>query len=365
MTIANRQKSRVLKEVGMQTKLSERKQKILKLLVARYISTAQPISSSDVKNDYDEDISSATIRSELASLEELGYLIQPHVSAGRIPSNKAYRMYVESLPAQTKGNELSVADIRSYFERKMGEVEDIIRTTAQVISDITNYTSVIVVKKMSEVVVKSIKLVDIGAESALVIIITNAGIIKDNIIDLPKDMGGGYLDTASKILNDLFADKSIDEIRKTKDSIENELKEYKSLLNDIIELIENYSDGKHDKVFVEGRAKLLDYPEYNQIDKVKSVLAQIDKKDELGDMITCNEGFEFSVKIGKDEDGIDNCSIVSARYKIDGKQEVHAGVIGPERMNYTKVFNVLSHIDDAIKAIIDKKEDCNDKEEDK
>lgn len=344
--------------------LSLRKQKILKLLVARYISTAQPVSSSDIKNDYGEDISSATIRSELSALEELGYLIQPHVSAGRIPSNKAYRLYVESLPREAKGSELTVAGIRNYFERKMGDVEDIIRTTAQIISDVTNYTSVIVVKNNSDIIVKSIKLVDIGAESALVIIITNAGIIKDNIIDLPKDMGGGYLDTASKILNDLFAEKNICEIKNIKERIEIELADYKALLNEIIELIENYSEGKRDKVFVEGTAKLLDYPEYSQVDKAKSVLAKIDKRTELGELIACNEGIEFSVKIGKDEDGLDNCSIVSAKYRIDGKQEVHAGVIGPERMDYSKVINVLSHIDEAIKSIIDKKEDGNDEKED-
>lgn len=344
--------------------LSKRKQKILKLLVSRYITTAQPVSSSDIKNDYGEDISSATIRSELSALEEMGYLIQPHVSAGRIPSNKAYRLYVENLPIESKNNELTVNDVRNYFERKMGEIEDVIRSTAQVISDVTNYTSVIVVKNTSEIIVKSIKLVDIGAESALVIIITNAGIIKDNIIDLPKDIGGGYLDTASKMLNDMFSEKSIEQIKATKDRIEDELADYKGLLEDIIELIENYSDGKHNKVYIEGTSKLLDYPEYHQIEKAKSVLAQIDKKEKLGEIITCNEGIEFSVKIGKDEDGIDNCSVVSAKYKINGKQEVHAGVIGPERMDYSKVFNVLSHIDEAIKSIIDKKEDCNDKKED-
>lgn len=343
--------------------LSSRKQKILRLLVARYISTAQPVSSSDIKGDYQEDISSATIRSELSALEELGYLIQPHVSAGRIPSNKAYRFYVESLPKEAKGSELTVAGVRNYFERKMGEVEDIIRTTAQIISDVTNYTSVIVVKNTSDIVVRSIKLVDIGAESALVIIITNAGIIKDNIIDLPKAMGGGYLDTASKILNDLFADKNIEEIKSVKEHIEEELADYKALLNEIIELIENYS-GKRDKVYVEGRAKLLEYPEYFQVDKAKNVLAKIDQREELGELIACNEGIELSIKIGKDEDGLDNCSIVSAKYKFDGKQEVHAGVIGPERMDYSKVINVLSHIDEAISSIIEKKEDGNDKKED-
>ncbi len=354
----------IAREALVKNSLSLRKQKILKLLVSRYISTAQPVSSSDIKVDFEEDISSATIRSELSALEELGYLIQPHVSAGRIPSNKAYRFYVESLPKELGGKDVAVRDVRNYFERKMGEIEDIVRTTAQIISDITNYTSVVVVKKPSDVLVKSIKLVDIGADSALVIIITNAGIIKDNIIDLPKDIGGGYLDTASKILNDLFADKTVEEIKETKNHIENELSDYKSLLNDIIELIENYSDGKNSKIFVEGAAKLLDYPEYYQIDKAKSVLAEIDKKEHLGELITRNDGIEFSVRIGKDDDGIDNCSIVSARYRIDGKQEVHAGVIGPERMDYSKVFNVLSHIEEAIKEIIDKKEDCNDKKED-
>ena len=139
-------------------KLTDRKQRILRCLVQRYIKTAQPVSSSDIKNDLEEDISSATIRSELAGLEEMGYLEQPHVSAGRIPTALAYKIYVQSLPAVSNAQS-HVEELKTFFDQKMQEVEDVVKSTAKVLSDVTNYTSVIVVKNVSNIVIRKIKLI--------------------------------------------------------------------------------------------------------------------------------------------------------------------------------------------------------------
>lgn len=338
--------------------LSARKKKILTLLVARYIATAQPVSSGDIKAMWtDGDISSATIRAELSTLEDMGYLSQPHVSAGRVPSSKAYRLYVETLPAVADRSVGSIADIRSYFDNKMGAVEDVVRTTAHIISDVTNYTSVIVVKNICDVIVKGIKLVDLGDDSALVVIVTDSGLIKDNVIELPKGMGSGYLDAACTMLNNIFAGKTIDQIKASRDNLDAELSEFKGILNDIIEVIERFSQSSAD-VYVHGTAKLLEHPEYAETDNAKNVLQVIDSKTQLTEIMTNDGEVEISVRIGKDEDGIDNCSIISARYKIGTEKEVHAGVIGPERMDYNKVIQVLKHLDEAIKSIDnDKKED--------
>ncbi len=337
--------------------LSARKKKILTLLVAKYIATAQPVSSGDIKEAMDDDISSATIRSELSTLEDMGYLVQPHVSAGRIPSSKAYRLYVETLPSVAGSAKAAVADIRSYFDGKMNEIEDVVRATAHVISDVTNYTSVIVVKNISDVIVKGIKLVELDAESALVVIITDSGVIKDNIIDLPRNMGSGYLDAACTMLNNMFAGKTIDQIKASRDNLDLELSEFKEILNDIIAVIEKYSS-RQAGVYVDGTAKLLEHPEYSEPGSARNVLTALDNKAELSNMMTKDGDIELSVKIGKDEDGIDNCSIISARYKIGTDKEVHAGVIGPERMDYEKVIKVLKHLDEAFKTIDkDKKED--------
>lgn len=336
--------------------LSLRKQKILCLLVARYIETAQPVASADIKEDYGNDISSATIRAELAALESMGYLVQPHVSAGRIPTAKAYKVYVEAMPAGDTGLP-QVADMRAYLDQKMEQVGDVIRSTAQVLSDVTNYTSVIVVKNVGNVVVRSVKLVDLGNDSALVVIITDSGVLKDCIIDLPPHIGESYINTATELLNRMFGGKTVEGIREAMDTMEDDIAEYKSILDQIIDSLERYNRSSHAKVCVEGTAKLLDYPEYsNEVDKVKSVLNIIERKDILTDMVTTDDDLEFSFRIGK-EDGIENASLVSATYRISDTHEVHCGVIGPERMDYKKVVQVLHRLESTVKSILDDEEE--------
>ena len=333
--------------------LSIRKQKILCLLVARYIETAEPVSSGDIKNDYGEEISSATIRAELAALEKMGYLVQPHVSAGRIPTAMAYKLFVETIP--TEGAMLpQMTDLKAYLDNKMDDVADVIRSTAEVLSDVTNYTSVIVVKNVGNVRVKDIKLVDIGGDKALVIIITDSGILKDCIIDLPQDMGEGYLKTSADMLNRMFADLTVDEIRDKMQAVDEEIQAYKDILDQIITSLEHFEDGNA-RVFVEGTSKLLDYPEYNaEVDNMRGVLSLLENKETLTDMVSDTD-VEFSFRIGK-EDGIEHGSLVSATYRINGNQEVHAGVIGPERMDYKKVVSVLSYLEMTIKSILNDKE---------
>ena len=333
--------------------LSIRKQKILCLLVARYIETAEPVSSADIVADYGEEISSATIRAELAALEKMGYLVQPHVSAGRIPTAKAYKLFVETIP--TEGAPLpQVADLKAYLDEKMDNMADVIRSTAQVLSDTTNYTSVIVVKNVGNVRVRDIKLVDIGGDKALVIIITDSGILKDCIIDLPPNMGDSYLRTSSDLLNRMFADLTVDEIRAKMTSVESEIQAYKDILDQIIASLEQFDNGDT-RVFVEGTSKLLDYPEYtDEVDNMRGVLSLLEHKEALMDMVTDSD-LEFSFRIGK-EDGIEHGSFVSATYRVSGNREVHAGVIGPERMDYKKVVSVLQYLEMTIKSILDDKE---------
>ena len=333
--------------------LTIRKQKILCLLVARYIETAEPVSSADIKEDYGEEISSATIRAELAALEKMGYLVQPHVSAGRIPTAKAYKLFVETIP--TEGPMVpQITDLKTYLDDKMDDVADVIRSTTQVLSDTTNYTSVIVVKNVGTVRVKDIKLVDLGGDKALVVIITDSGVLKDCIIDIPADMGDSYLKTSSDLLNRMFGGMTVDEIRDKMNSVEGEIQAYKDILDQIISSLERFGGGDA-SVFVEGTSKLLDYPEYtDEVDNMRGVLSLLEHKEELTDMVGDSD-VEFSFRIGK-EDGIEHGSLVSATYKVSGNREVHAGVIGPERMDYKKVIGVLQYLEMTIKSILDDKE---------
>ena len=323
--------------------LSSRKRKILGLLVERYIKTAEPVSSGEIKTLYGEEISSATIRSELASLEELGYLVQPHVSAGRIPTEAAYKLYVESVLAGEK-KEVQVAGVRDYLGKKIVEIEDVVRNTARVISDATNYTSVIVIKNTDDIRIREIKLVEVDAGKALVVIITDSGVIKDNIIDIPVNMGSGYVSAANNVINELFADRTLQEVKAQNDNIDGEISQYHDIFDKIIKLLEEYASGRHDKVYVEGTSKMFHHPEFAEISTAREFITMLDEKEKLGELMTNDGDIELSVRIGKPDGLSGNCSMVTARYSIGGTEIGKAGVIGPERMDYDKVVSVLHYI---------------------
>ena len=336
-------------------KLSLRKQKILQALVEEYISTGEPVSSGEIKTKYISDISSATIRSELAALEEMGYLNQPHVASGRIPTAKAYKMYCDTFVHKKPLTIKEKQTINSYFENKIVQMEDIVKQTAKIISDVTNYTSVIVLNDISKVKIREIKLVDIGFSQALVVVITDSGVLRDKTIALPEEMEDGYLNTANNLINNIFKGKSVDEISIPDELIDSEMDSFKELVDKLVDVLSSYMDDNDKKVYMEGELKILDYPEYNDIDQAKNFLSIVNHKDSLLKLVENNDDIEFTVKIGNEQGGIDNSAIVTAKYKINGKEVGQVGVIGPERMDYNKVVSVLNYMSKAVDEVVKNK----------
>ncbi|MDD4316338.1 MAG: heat-inducible transcriptional repressor HrcA [Clostridia bacterium] len=343
-------------------KLSDRKEKILKAVVDEYIKSATPVSSGEIKDKHFNNISSATIRSELSTLEDMGYLIKPHTSAGRIPSKDAYKLYIDrfmvKIPLKQKEMEL----IQNSFKERFEGVEEIVRRTAKVISDITNYTSVIVLSNINKVKIKEIKLVELDEHSALVIIITDSGIIRDKVIALSNPMSTVYVKDANALINKMFSGKTVAEIKSPDAIIKKELADFKELYDSIIAILESYGGTNDSNVFIEGTSKFLDYPEYD-LDSAKKFLTVLDTKEKFAELIEQNQDIEFSIRIGKDEScGLEKCAIVTARYKLNGKEIGHAGVIGPERMDYSKVVSVLSYVGKTLEKIADGGNDDKEKQ---
>lgn len=333
---------------------SERRKKILESVVDSYISAGEPVSSSTIREKYLPDVSSATIRNELALLEDMGYLVQPHVSAGRIPSSLAYRYYVDNLLALDK--EVGDLDeLKERFDTHLAGVEDIVRNTAKVISDVTNYTSVVVLSSLSTVI-NRLKLVDLGDGTALVIIMTDAGIIRDQLIEIDGDMSEDYLNQATKILNEIFCGMTLGEIQERSDLVDERIADYRGLFDGIIDVLKRYREKSGKQVYLEGTNKIFDYKEYEDVDNVKNFMSVIDAKEKLHELIEENNDIEFSVKIGKEEgDGLTHMALVTAKYSINGKEIGHAGVIGPERMDYKKVIKVLGQISSTLKTLSEDK----------
>lgn len=340
--------------------LSDRKRKILHAVVDLYISTGEPVSSADVQSKYLPDVSSATIRAELSALEALGYLEQPHTSAGRVPLKSAYKFYVGNVGKSQALTDAETAFIRQRFEEKLGEVGDITRQAAKIISDVTNYTSFLVTKNNPHVVIEEIKLISLKGGKALLLIVTDSGILADKTIDIAPDTKDEYLDTATKMLNKVFGGKEIGEINKTSylGEIEAEMEAFKEIFDEVIAVVKSYMSNRSDNVVVEGALKMLDYPEYNNVEDAKNFLTVISDEEKVNQLFASQEdSIEFSVRIGKEDSGVDKCAIITAAYKMGDEVVGQAGVIGPERMDYKRVISVLDYIKNTLKSILDNKKE--------
>lgn len=357
MYIVSTHKVRVLtKERGESMALDRRKLVILKAIIDDYIATATPIGSRTVSKKIDMDLSSATIRNEMFDLEEMGYLDQPHTSAGRIPSQKAFRYYVDEIIKRT---ELSIQDINqlnSYFNQQLNEVEEVINTTAKALSDTTNYTSLVLKPQLNKISIERIQLVYIGHERALLVIVTDAGLVKDTIIEIPENVDANLLFSISQMLSEKLNGCTISDLKRRFDMIiDGEMKTHRKFFSDLFDAIEEELASNSSKdVIYSGAKNILNYPEYNDIEKAKNFFKVLEKKDTLYKMLENAVNLEFTVKIGSEneEEDLKDCSIVTATYKIGEKTMGSFGVIGPVRMNYNKVISVIDYMGQSLSEIM-------------
>ncbi|MCH5157610.1 MAG: heat-inducible transcription repressor HrcA [Clostridiales bacterium] len=337
--------------------LTSRKEKILQAIVDGYIENPQPVSSAEIKEKHLPALSSATIRNEMAALEEMGYLTQPHASSGRVPTAEAYRLYVEKLMPRRKLSRSELKIVKRYFNRKVTEIDDMLKSTAKVISEITNLTSVAYLQSADDATVTNIRLVKISASSALIIIVTNLGVLKDTTINIGDGVTvtDEYCDRASKFVTQFFGGRKISEINRPKKIIKEVKKEYHQVFKTIIKIFKSYD---HDEVMsdiiLEGSAKILEQPEYANLQKAKAMLEFLDAKEELVPVLQNSDDMNITFKIGRDNelrDGMPECAIVTAQYSINGVTVGNAGVIGPIRMDYGKVVSVLDYLSRTVQML--------------
>lgn len=324
--------------------LSERKKKILSAIVDESIKTAEPISSKDLQEKYIQDLSSATIRNELMALEEMGFLSQPHTSAGRIPTAEGYKKYINELMPIKKLSKKEADSIKASFEERFYSMDAILNKAAKTISDATNYASMVYYGITDEAVVEKIGLIKLTDTQTMVVVATDLGLIKQetkNIQATEEELKG-----ASKILTDTFYGKKLEEIDSNSILLTKELARYQDIFNLIVDVITNREEDLDKNIAVSGKDKLLDYPEYHDINKLKKTFSLLDKKEDLYPLLSSNNGdLEINFKIGGDENlGITDCSIVTATYKSKGKPIGTAGVVGPVRMDYGKVVSILKNV---------------------
>ncbi len=331
---------------------------IIKAVVDSYIDSCQPISSSEIREKYLPTLSSATIRNELSALEEMGYLEQPHVSSGRIPTAEAYKMYVDKLMPKHKLTKSELTLIKQYFGQKLTDMDSLVKKTAKVISEITNLTSVACVRPLSDDVIQSVKIVKVTDTVALFIIVTDRTIIKDTFAEIPFGTADAYFEDASRFISELFGGHKISEVENPDRLAKNIRKEYEKIFRAVIKILRDYSNDNSGEIVLEGSSKILDQPEYTSLNKAKAMLQLLDAKERLYPVLSESGGMNLSIKIaGNNEmaEGAPECAIVTASYEMEGVIG-SAGVIGPMRMDYPKVVSVLEYIGKTLSSL-DNKED--------
>ena len=339
--------------------LSDRKKKILYSLVDDYIVTAEPVSSKKIQEEHLPDYSSATIRNELSALESMGYLVQPHTSAGRIPSQKAFRFYVDQLMV-TPLSQDEITAIEGHFVDKISSMQDVMSKVTTVLSEVTHLTSVAVEDSATGEVVQTIKLVRLTQGNALVLVVSDKNVFKDHIIEIPDNLSDNDLEKVNNWLNHLFTPKKIDELRALNldEVLDEELKVLQGLFEDVLKVLREVSKKKKE-IITQGAAQILDYPEYSDKDNAKQFLQVIEQKQKLADMFAGDDnGMELNIKIGREEEQNlpDGCSLVTAKIGINKNSYGNIGVIGPVRMDYKKVVSVLDHIGKLIEKLLSEEE---------
>lgn len=333
--------------------LDIRKMRILQAIVDDYIMTAAPVGSRTVSKRSDIDLSPATIRNEMSDLTELGFLEQPHTSAGRIPSEKAYRLYVNHLMDSAKLTDEETEYIKKHLDTRKHEVGEVIRQTAKVLSDMTNYTSMVLIPQLNTMKVKRISLIPVSDGTAMAVVVTNTGVTKNAMINIPESLSPEDVEKISKLITQkLDGHKLTEAIESVLPSIKAEIGEQADAVCEMLEAIEK-SMAETD-VEVVGASNILDYPEYSDAQKARSFLAEVETGSYLQKVLTDASDVEMSVRIGTENDNPDmqDCSVITVTYKAGGKPIGTMGVVGPTRMDYGKVMAVLKYLSSSLSDIL-------------
>ncbi len=329
--------------------LDERKRSILKAIIDDYVSSAEPVGSRTIARKSDMGLSPATIRNEMADLEEMGYLTQPHASAGRIPSDKGYRAYVNDILNIQDSEMGDLRKLQEYLETKISEFHDMIKIASGLLSRITPYTAVSMVSSVNTLTVKAVQLVPIERGKALAVVVMSNDAIKNKLVLLDTTVTPETVLRLSNIVNEQFAGLTAETVRKFSINdlmllMGSENLRILPLIDGALDCIAQCDDTE---VYHEGDSNLLIHPEFGDIAKAKAMLEVLHQDDMLKDIFSSDDSpGGLTIRIGSEnpKEEISDCSVISATYSINDTCIGTIGVLGPKRMNYAKVISALEYI---------------------
>ncbi len=323
-------------------KLNERKKNILSVAVESYIQTSRPVSSRALVENYHLNLSPATIRNEMVELESLGYFKQPHISAGRVPTDKGYRFYVDNLLKIEKIDKLILSDLNREYHSQRRNLDEIIRRASKKLASVTHHTAVVLAPQSAGENLDRIELVATGGKRILMLLVSSFGLVDDKFIQVEEPISEEEL----RELNLLLNKRNKESLKQSLLGIKGSSKEsFSRLYRKAQRILKEFlkTKGKK-KIFLDGTSFFLDEPEFKDREKIGSLLKSLEKEETFERIFKNSEADEIRILIGREcacKD-MEDCSIVFASYKLGNVSVGTVGVIGPKRMDYRKAVALVS-----------------------
>lgn len=330
--------------------LDERKVKILKAIIKTYLETGEPVGSRTISKFTDLKLSSATIRNEMSDLEEMGYIIQPHTSAGRIPSDKGYRFYVDQIMQE---KEQEVTEVKALMIKRVDRVELVLKKLAQMLASNTNYAAMISGPQYHRNKLKFIQLSMMDIRKLLVVTVVEGNLIKNKVVDIQEDISPEELLNLNILMNSALNGLTIEEINL---GVISKLKEQAGVHSQVVELVLDEiaeaikADDEDLQIYTSGATNIFKYPELSDGEKASELIRTLEQKDMLQELITTGEedsdNTGIQVYIGEETplQTMRDCSVVTANYELGEGIRGTIGIIGPKRMDYERVLSTLKNL---------------------
>ena len=338
--------------------LNERKKKILQIIIEDYISSAEPVGSRTIARKYDLGLSPSTIRNEMSDPELLGYLEQPHTSAGRIPSAQAYRFYVDALiePGTLTDNDMALID--GWYNERRRNIDDIFQSTAKILSRMTQNVSMVLTNQQTIANFCYLKFLPLDSQHAILCIVADDGSIDTNVVDIPLGMSSEEMDYLAGKMSKLLEDRNLSDISvEILQNVHTDVVEDKLIFSSLLQAVRKMTGRRQEqKVFLGGTKQLLNQPEFRDVERVRNLLGILEEEKVLKDLLQGGEDSGLKVTIGSENKftGIQDCSMVQATYRLNGQIVGTMAVLGPTRMEYGKVISVMDYLHKYLKTILDK-----------
>jgi len=345
--------------------LSERKLKILQAIIADFIKTAEPVGSRTLSKNYDLGISPATIRNEMSDLEELGYLTHPHTSSGRVPSEKAYRLYVNQMMDKRELTVEEKTSIATQLHSNVTELESLVQQAAHVLSEITNLTAFAMTPRKEQDTLKYINLLPVDDYTVVLMLVSESGKVSNKAVRLDKPVSEDTLKILAKTMTYNYRGKTLSEALAVDimEDLRNDAEAMSMFEKNIVPSFMNtLEDMLNVNLYMDGLTNIFSIPEYNDLDKARMFLEMVNKKEDFTQtLINRENGVIITIGNENQDEKLQDCSVITATYHVDGKMVGKIGVIGPTRMKYGEVTSVVEYLTDNIsKAFMIAEGDKND-----